>query len=100
MRFSKITRSRANLKNVQITGAIQVLREYVQYYDRSMTRKFELITVYSEQSKLYKALFLAMRGEGWQTGDLPDLSQGREWDHVIFDAVIAETEGSGLGFLK
>lgn len=33
------------------------------YYDLSMTRKFEIITVYSEQAKLYKALFLAMRGD-------------------------------------
>jgi hypothetical protein len=42
-----------------------------------------------------------MRQKGFRTEEIlslvtVDRSQGREWDHVIFDAVNTDAEGSGL----
>ena len=102
-RFSKTTRSRANLENVKVvSGMLKCMRGY---YGLSMTSKIGIITPYTEQAKQYKALFLAMRREGWRSEEIPalitvDSSQGREWQHIIFDIVNTDAEGGGLGFLR
>lgn len=84
-------------------------RTWIYPIHRNMTcslSKIDLITHYAEQAKQYKALFfLSMLREGWQNEETPafvtvDSSQGREWQHVIFDVVNTDIEGGGTRIFK